>query len=164
MAKITYVEKLKDPRWQKKRLEILSRDNFTCTNGGCFDKTSTLHVHHLDYISGNDPWDYPNEYFMTVCESCHDEINKERPVYEKEIIKQLRLKLKDTFIQSCAVQLFTSLTEEELHDLIYMLWEIKDFKKEIYNAVLNAYHEVTERPIEPVKKALKKKEVISGKD
>jgi len=30
MAKLTYSEKLKDPRWQKKRLEILSRDNFTC--------------------------------------------------------------------------------------------------------------------------------------
>ena len=28
--KKTYTELLKDPRWQKKRLEIYERDNFTC--------------------------------------------------------------------------------------------------------------------------------------
>lgn len=38
-----YLEKLKDPRWQKRRLEIFQRDEFTCQV--CFDTESTLHVH-----------------------------------------------------------------------------------------------------------------------
>ena len=64
---MTYSDKLKDPRWQKKRLEILNRDNFTCTL--CLDKESTLNIHHLKY-TGN-PWDTPNECLITLCEDCH---------------------------------------------------------------------------------------------
>lgn len=32
---MTYSQKLRDPRWQKKRLEILERDSFTCQH--CHD-------------------------------------------------------------------------------------------------------------------------------
>lgn len=52
-----YSEKLKDPRWQKKRLEIMARDFFTCQMCQC--KDNTLHVHHRHYIGGREPWDYP---------------------------------------------------------------------------------------------------------
>jgi 5-methylcytosine-specific restriction endonuclease McrA len=64
-----YSDKLKDPRWQKKRLEILSRDNFTCKC--CGDNESTLHVHHLIYSSGN-PWEAPDNTLETLCASCHE--------------------------------------------------------------------------------------------
>lgn len=66
-----YLEKLKDPRWQKKRLEILERDAWTCQS--CSDKTSTLHVHHLWYEDDVEPWDYPLGCFETLCEDCHVE-------------------------------------------------------------------------------------------
>ena len=46
-----YAEKLKDPRWQKKRLEILERDAWVCQK--CFDTKSTLHVHHRIYNGGD---------------------------------------------------------------------------------------------------------------
>jgi len=72
----TYAEKLRDPRWQKKRLEIMSRDEFTCCN--CYDAESTLNVHHHYYEKGKNPWDYPNSALATLCESCHKEIEKER--------------------------------------------------------------------------------------
>ena len=65
----TYSEKLKDPRWQKKRLEVLSRDNFTCQL--CNDTKETLQVHHLKYIRGNEPWEYDLDNFKCLCESCH---------------------------------------------------------------------------------------------
>ena len=42
-----YAEKFKDPRWQKKRLEILERDDFSCRV--CYDASNTLHVHHCFY-------------------------------------------------------------------------------------------------------------------
>ncbi len=64
-----YSTKLKDPRWQKKRLEILQRDNWTCRK--CGDTKSTLVVHHKDYLPKTEPWDYPNDLLTTVCEDCH---------------------------------------------------------------------------------------------
>lgn len=66
MAK-SYSEKLRDPRWQKKRLEILQRDNFTCQH--CKDTETELHVHHNQY-KGN-PWDVPNETLNVLCKFCH---------------------------------------------------------------------------------------------
>lgn len=66
---MSYSEKLKDPRWQKKRLEILGRDNFTCKS--CGSQENTLHVHHFTYQKGKEPWDYPDNNFITLCEFCH---------------------------------------------------------------------------------------------
>lgn len=68
--KISYSEKLKDPRWQKKRLQIMDRDGFKCQL--CDDEKSTLNVHHKYYIFGRDPWDYNDELLITLCESCHE--------------------------------------------------------------------------------------------
>lgn len=67
--KKTYSEKLKDPRWQKKRLQIFERDKFTCT--GCGETKKTLHVHHALYLKNKDPWDYENDFLHTLCENCH---------------------------------------------------------------------------------------------
>lgn len=66
---IPYIEKLKDPRWQKKRLRIFERDHFRCRDCGAADKS--LHAHHLAYVTGLDPWDYPDVEIQTLCDSCH---------------------------------------------------------------------------------------------
>lgn len=63
-----YSEKLKDPRWQRKRLEVLSRDNWKCIN--CGDDKSTLHVHHEKYKG--EPWEIDNSKLKTVCYKCHE--------------------------------------------------------------------------------------------
>lgn len=68
---MTYAEKLKDPRWQRKRLEIMERDGFCCNECGC--STETLSVHHRYYISGRHPWEYPSWALRTLCKSCHAE-------------------------------------------------------------------------------------------
>ena len=73
---MTYYEKLKDPRWQKKRLEVMERDEFTCQN--CGDDESTLNVHHWYYTSGADPWDYEDEALVCLCETCHKKIEELR--------------------------------------------------------------------------------------
>jgi len=65
---MTYSEKLKDPRWQKKRLEIFNRDDWKCLN--CGATTKTLIVHHLKY--DGDPWKVENEFLKTLCEDCHE--------------------------------------------------------------------------------------------
>ena len=75
-----YSEKLKDPRWQQKRSDILARDNSRCTKCKS-SKKRILHVHHIDYIPGIEPWEYPNDMLTTLCMDCHSQEN-ERPVHE----------------------------------------------------------------------------------
>jgi hypothetical protein len=66
----TYSEKLRDPRWQRRRLEIMSKANFRCEK--CFANDITLNVHHVIYRTGADPWDYPDEDLACLCEPCHE--------------------------------------------------------------------------------------------
>lgn len=77
---MTYSEKLTDPRWQKRRLDILSLHKFTCEE--CGDKERTLHVHHCYYISGKSPWDYPDDALKSLCAYCH----KERATAERLLL------------------------------------------------------------------------------
>ena len=65
----SYRELLLDPRWQRKRLEILERDRFRCTECGADDRT--LHVHHTYYEKGKKPWEYPAESLLSLCKDCH---------------------------------------------------------------------------------------------
>lgn len=64
-----YWEKLKDPRWQKRRLEILSNVNFVCQ--GCYDGEKELHVHHNLYRKGAEPWEYADHELRALCKDCH---------------------------------------------------------------------------------------------
>lgn len=66
---MTYSQKLKDPRWQQKRLLILQRDGWKCF--ACGDTSKQLQVHHLIYRKC-DPWDYPDECYQTLCVDCHE--------------------------------------------------------------------------------------------
>ena len=79
----TYSMKLKDPRWQKRRLEVFNRDDWTCQE--CGSKTKTLNVHHKSYIYGLEPWEYEDDYLVTVCEVCHSmlSLKDELPEIEK---------------------------------------------------------------------------------
>lgn len=74
MAAKSYSEKLRDPRWQKKRLVILERDNFKCVV--CLNTKSELHVHHGFYAKGREPWDYPDETLWTLCDECHEQVEQ----------------------------------------------------------------------------------------
>lgn len=66
---MNYSEKLRNPLWQKKRLEILNRDNFTCSL--CCDEKTELHIHHKKYKRGKEPWEYQDDDFQTLCKHCH---------------------------------------------------------------------------------------------
>ena len=91
--KKNYSDLLKSPKWQKKRLQIMSRDKFTCKL--CGDTETQLHVHHKEYINGNNPWDYDNTLLITLCEDCHQEIEK--------------LKKEDANLKFDAVRIYKSL-------------------------------------------------------
>lgn len=64
-----YREYFKDPRWQKKRLEILNRDEFMCQR--CYGTETELHIHHRLYKQNKKPWEYDNDLLLTLCKDCH---------------------------------------------------------------------------------------------
>lgn len=67
-----YQTRLKSPHWQKKRLQVLNRDKWKCKL--CKDEETTLHVHHLEYQTKKQPWEYPMSNFVTLCQHCHREV------------------------------------------------------------------------------------------
>ena len=82
---MTYSEKLKDPRWQKKRLEILQRDEFMCQL--CQDTESTLVIHHYKY--SGEPWEVEDKYLMTLCESCHESEHKNMKACKEMLLNEM---------------------------------------------------------------------------
>ena len=87
-GKKSYYEKLKDPRWQKKRLEILNRDNWQCQV--CKNKEETLHVHHKCYTKEayNEPWSVLNSVLVTLCLQCHRNCHAQ-PKEDKYLIEAI---------------------------------------------------------------------------
>jgi 5-methylcytosine-specific restriction endonuclease McrA len=81
-----YREQLLDPRWQKKKLKVLSRDRWCCRS--CRSKTKTLHAHHLLYFSFLMAWEYPMDLLITLCMDCHEK-EKNRPELEKNLASAL---------------------------------------------------------------------------
>ena len=65
----SYSQKLRDPRWQKKRLEVLQSQGWVCAC--CSAQEQTLHVHHKHYVQGREPWEYEDNQLVVLCESCH---------------------------------------------------------------------------------------------
>lgn len=82
-----YQEQLLTENWLKKRVLILKRDNYTCTN--CIQKNN-LHVHHKKYINGRMCWDYPNALLTTLCKTCHNKLHKENKI---DVVKDNRIKV-----------------------------------------------------------------------
>ena len=76
--KKVYSDLLKDPRWQKKRLEILERDQWQCV--ACWDNKTTLNVHHIDYVKRKKPWEYEDDELVTLCDDCHNELHSESKI------------------------------------------------------------------------------------
>lgn len=70
----SYGALLFDERWKNKRTEIIERDYKKCR---CCESNLNLQVHHRQYKFSyklrrfKNPWDYPNDLLVTLCEKCH---------------------------------------------------------------------------------------------
>lgn len=85
-----YSSILRDPRWQRKRLEIMERDKWKCSQ--CGSSESELHVHHLQYKYKLKPWEHSSEYLKTLCDNCHKSIHKETDGKNAEQTKEIILR------------------------------------------------------------------------
>lgn len=68
----SYSEKLRDPRWQKKRLEVLEEYGWKCHS--CGSDSEEIHVHHPYYKKGLEPWEYEN--LLPLCDKCHKQMGE----------------------------------------------------------------------------------------
>lgn len=81
--RIEYWKLLRDPRWQKMRLNVMGRDEFKCQRCGSKDKT--LNVHHSYYEKDNMPWEYPEYSLHTLCEDCHKIEHEQLVEFRREL-------------------------------------------------------------------------------
>ena len=131
-----YSEKLKDPRWQKKRLEVLDRDGWTCQ--WCFDAESTLHVHHLWYCNG-EPWEVGDAALITLCESCHETEGKSRKNNEDLLLQACKeARVNSSSILNLAIAIHQSKIQNEV-PWDAMCWGIdhKEMREEIYDKYMD---------------------------
>jgi hypothetical protein len=81
----------KHPRWQRRRLEIMQRDEFRCAR--CGDSETELNVHHRRYPPRGVPlWEVDDVDLVTLCEPCHSiQHNKhsQTPVTLQSLMKSI---------------------------------------------------------------------------
>jgi hypothetical protein len=77
-----YLQLLRDPRWQRKRLEIMERDSWKCQD--CKSGDATLNVHHIRY-AGRNPWDVDSQFLTTLCQACHVKRTSQKKVLKATI-------------------------------------------------------------------------------
>ena len=111
---MSYSERLTDPKWQKRRLEILQRDNWKCTY--CGNDKIELQVHHVDYIPGIKVYEYPDDMLKTLCIECHQNENN-REKLEVNLSNTLKMKgfmIGDLLSLSCLIDTNKKFTESLL--------------------------------------------------
>lgn len=94
----SYAAKLKDPRWQKRRLEKLESAGWACEY--CGDTTSNLQVHHRWYLKGYEPWDYGIDQLECLCEKHHEMASRVHKLL-KERLSRLPLWAQMEITQGC---------------------------------------------------------------
>lgn len=79
MIQENYSKLLHKKEWKLKRIQIINRDNNTCT---CCNKSKNrMIVHHKYYYAYPNgkkfmPWEYPDSALTTLCYSCHEQIHR----------------------------------------------------------------------------------------
>lgn len=80
-----FLERYKDPRWQKLRLLKMEQVDFECEC--CGSKDITLNIHHKLYVKGAMPWEYGLGELECLCENCHNEKYRLKNILQNEISK-----------------------------------------------------------------------------
>ena len=77
----SWSEQYKDPRWQKKRLELFEENQYTCVM--CGQKEEQLHAHHVKYDYKKKVWEYDD--LLCLCDTCHTNIHIHKSLINKEL-------------------------------------------------------------------------------
>lgn len=135
-----YKDQIKSPKWQKRRLEILKRDEFTCQQ--CGNKELTLHVHHKHYNKGAMIWDYQGWELTTLCEDCHSETHNKKEIkhppnldlldYINENFSRIDIKNLYNILSSLPENFDTELESNEFLEVLSTCFNIKGFSTKLF--------------------------------
>lgn len=75
---LTYEELLQTPIWYSKRNEIISKRGHKCEWCKAKKHLQLHHKYYLKYPNNQkiEPWNYPDDAFIVLCESCHKKAHK----------------------------------------------------------------------------------------
>jgi hypothetical protein len=111
----------------------LERDEWTCQV--CSDAKSTLHVHHLWYGSKREPWDYPLDALVTLCEECHAYETVEFGQCAEALVRSLKIA---GLMSSDVYELSTAFEPLSLRGMPEDTWSV--IVHGIHQLVMDAYH------------------------
>lgn len=117
-SRLSISEQIKKPQWQKRRLEIMQRDNFSCQI--CGDKESTLNVHHFHYDNARKYWEYEDWELITLCERCHTNEHSYSDVILMQV-EQLRKRGVTMFEIGCLLEVIDIAFYLGREDAIHMI-------------------------------------------
>lgn len=129
----TYSELLRSPLWQKKRLEVFERDNYTCQY--CGSTTKELHVHHKTYKKGAKPWEYDNDSLITLCHDCHENETQEKKELYTMFQEVCLLNRKCGFSEQLLSSIFSRVCSE-----LEMIYENEPFIQGSDSIIENAFN------------------------
>ena len=92
-----YAELLKNPQWQKRRLQMLEKADWRCVE--CGAEEQQLHVHHKRYIAGAKPWEYGDEDLVVLCEQCHEKAHGIEPEHPRPGMRRNRPSTTNTLLR-----------------------------------------------------------------
>jgi hypothetical protein len=111
MTRKSYWEKLRDPRWQRRKAEIMQRADFACEL--CEARHVTLNVHHKLYRRGADPWEYADHEIECLCEPCHEASHELRARLDEAIVRFVNAGMHVDMLTGFADGLWASLNPEQ---------------------------------------------------
>lgn len=76
---MNYLEQLQTPEWKARAEQVKQRDGYKCQICG---KNYILNAHHVLYEPDLLAWEYPDNYLITLCDTCH--------LYEHSIIDNIK--------------------------------------------------------------------------
>ena len=121
-----YAKKLQDPRWQRKRLEVMQAAGWKCVI--CGDKDEELNVHHPAYSAYHEPWEYSN--LQCICRTCHtiQHLPKEKMMlHAKQIVtKHVVVTHRNEFLQNKKEKQKFYLHRQDFEAVLFMQNFIKE--------------------------------------
>ena len=91
-----------------------------CQAYNCTTPQAILQVHHLDYFSNKDPWNYPDDMLITLCSVCH---KKEENRYKLEGRLFVAMKMKGFL--ACDILALTTILYTDKHFVDNLLTDIR---------------------------------------
>lgn len=117
-----YLDQLKSPKWQKKRLDILNIRGFKCEK--CKSEDEQLHVHHRFYIANRKAWEYDNDVFQVLCHICHEIEHKKEDINKRIDSKWIYL-----------IAQIELLTYDEYDNILSIIQSAKKFEPDLIDNI-----------------------------